>query len=274
MEPMRWALALAMGLIGGGCLRGVSLDDQVFPCRSAADCIDGYTCDAVRFVCVTRGTESRDAGPLVLLDAQPVLDATVLTDAGRGDAMLLVDAGPTDARGPAGIGDPCAGDGSQRCTEGTCVDGVCCKSACDGLCERCDRTPGECTAEVRGGDPADECPDLDCASLTWGLLTNTCYAYRAETRASTCDGAGQCTQPSCADADRGVVLAVCADAACVAPNACPRNRPVDDFDASDELCGGAEQRCSVDNAERGCCSPTGRCCAQDLCTDPPDPRCL
>ncbi len=266
------ALLLTAALTGAGCLQGVDLDQRVFPCRSAADCVEGFLCHPARFVCVAVGTATStpDSGMVTpARDAQPTDSA-----APAGDAQPLDDAGgdagpaPGDGGPSAGlIGDRCDPAGTERCREGTCVDGVCCKEACDGLCERCDSSPGECTPVTRGRDPADECPDLDCAGLTYGLEANTCYAYRAETRASTCDGARACTRASCADAARGAVLAVCVDLACVANGACPRGAAVADYDSAEELCGGPDQSCASGNLERGCCAPNGRCCAEDLCTE-------
>jgi uncharacterized protein (TIGR03382 family) len=59
---------------------------------------------------------------------------------------------------------------AEQCLSGFCVDGVCCTSACDGTCERCDDSPGACTSAPEGTDPDDEC------SLA-------------------CDGAGACEIP-------------------------------------------------------------------------------
>lgn len=59
-------------------------------------------------------------------------------------------------------GMPCT-DGAQ-CLSGSCADDVCCDSACDGLCERCNvpTAPGTCTALGAGTDPDDECPVSEC----------------------------------------------------------------------------------------------------------------
>ena len=79
-----------------------------------------------------------------------------------------------------GCGEPCldaclpAGDaclGGAECLSDFCADGVCCDTACDGLCESCaqENLAGICSAYVLGDDPDGEC----------GL----CQA---------CDGAGAC----------------------------------------------------------------------------------
>ncbi len=74
-----------------------------------------------------------------------------------------------------GPGEPCD-LGFGLCDVGlTCVDGVCCTSKCNGVCERCDLeqatggirdepwTTGHCTAIEAGQDPDSECPaDNSC----------------------------------------------------------------------------------------------------------------
>jgi MYXO-CTERM domain-containing protein len=64
-----------------------------------------------------------------------------------------------------------------ECLSGFCADGVCCDSACDKTCERCDFAlqVGTCTPHDSGTDPDGEClgGDPSCAS--------------------TCDGASACS---------------------------------------------------------------------------------
>ncbi len=259
-----WALLLVGGT--AACLRDVELDAQPYPCRSGADCVAGYVCDPSRFVCVLDGTRTptvSDGG----VHADAALEPH---DAGPAPDAAPADAARADAAAAPKLGDPCA-DGV--CGEGRCVDGVCCASACEGPCERCDLRPGECVPVPRGRDPDDECPDLDCATLTHGLVGGVCYAYRAETRAATCDGARACTRPSCADAAQGVGLARCADEGCVAPGVCPAGQPIVRFDSPEELCGGPRQVCRAQTVGEGCCSPVGRCCPAGTCEAAPNDRC-
>jgi hypothetical protein len=80
-----------------------------------------------------------------------------------------------------GLGAPCPGPAA--CQTGFCVDGVCCDSACSGLCQACSSAAkgggldGACGFAAAGSDPRDSCPD-DGAP--------TCD------RDGTCDGQGQC----------------------------------------------------------------------------------
>ena len=68
---------------------------------------------------------------------------------------------------------------ASACASGFCVDGVCCESACDGICVSCDQAgqAGKCSAYTAGSDPQKEC----------GLGSGVCR--------STCNGAGACDYP-------------------------------------------------------------------------------
>jgi hypothetical protein len=66
------------------------------------------------------------------------------------------------AEGPHAPGSkPIATECSEgnECSSGFCVDGVCCESACDGVCEACNRlgAVGRCAAIPDGQDPDKEC---------------------------------------------------------------------------------------------------------------------
>lgn len=99
---------------------------------------------------------------------------TAETDTGAGDTSGGAASGGavTESTGAAeclegdgcGIGDPCAGP--QSCASGFCVDGVCCETACDGVCERCDPL-GTCIADSPASDP--ECAGEEDSTWTLGL---------------------------------------------------------------------------------------------------------
>ncbi len=71
---MRRAIASA-ALWGAlsGCVGGAKLEDHEYACRAPSDCISGYFCHPLRFICVKIGTSTTtaDAGALDtgLLDA-------------------------------------------------------------------------------------------------------------------------------------------------------------------------------------------------------------
>jgi hypothetical protein len=76
------------------------------------------------------------------------------------------------------------------CSEGFCVDGVCCETECLGTCESCDQdgVEGACTPIPEGTDPDDEC-------------------------GSECDGAGLCLPgPDAGPGDAGALDAGAPDA--------------------------------------------------------------
>jgi len=164
-----------------------------------------------------------------------------------------------------------------ECAEGTCVDGVCCRAACDGVCESCDGT-GTCVAdpaESSCGDglqcfgrgaclspdgaacqTAAECGSSNCEPAVGG--GNVCCA-EACPEGQFCNGAGACVSP---ESDLG---APCSDDADCIGGRC--------FDGvcCDSECGGACETCVAPGSEGRCSSspvgsadplcPTGRQCA-------------
>jgi hypothetical protein len=107
-----------------------------------------------------------------------------------------------------GVGSPC---GSAAECQGTlgCVDGVCCSSACTGLCQACDvvGSEGTCTPVPDGLDPDGECNGLSCSSYYdgWGGSNlDACYAKAdLDASAHSCNGAGQCATAAEACPGRG-----------------------------------------------------------------------
>lgn len=105
-------------------------------------------------------------------------------------------------------GDPCSDTGA--CITGlSCVDGVCCNTECDGICESCAEPDHEGTCVAVDGDPRGDrpsCPGTPpCAGECNGTKRDGCsFADRATVCAparcdndssvgeSTCDGAGEC----------------------------------------------------------------------------------
>ncbi|HJZ83700.1 MAG TPA: kelch repeat-containing protein [Polyangia bacterium] len=86
-------------------------------------------------------------------------------------------------------GGPCTSP--TQCDTGRCVDGVCCETACDGVCKACNLspTPGECTSVVGAQDP------------------DTCAGSQI------CGPSGQCGLPNGQPCTAGVT--VCASGLCV-----------------------------------------------------------
>jgi hypothetical protein len=111
---------------------------------------------------------------------------------------------PVAAGTPCGFDDLCDGEGNCRlragdacsadvhCSTDRCIDGVCCKTSCDGLCERCG-AEGNCIPIASGQDVDDECDDASCdgtghcatGALIWaqrfgGGLTDAAKAVAVE----------------------------------------------------------------------------------------------
>ena len=117
------------------------------------------------------------------------------------------------------------------CATGFCVDGVCCESACEGLCESCavDGLLGVCSAVPEGYDPRGDCPiDSESTCGRSGVCSGlrSCGLYPEGTvcsqpecvgetliEAGECDGAGECLtiQHDCAPqlCVEGECLATC-----------------------------------------------------------------
>src|SRR5450432_2000533 len=68
------------------------------------------------------------------------------------------DGSPTNGDAAPGLGNKCTT--TAQCNAGqTCADGVCCESACDGVCESCNQpmAAGHCNPIPAMTDPDKEC---------------------------------------------------------------------------------------------------------------------
>lgn len=57
----RWLAAIAV-LACAACLDDFDVETKTYPCRKDADCVEGYRCDVVRWVCVEASMATLDAG--------------------------------------------------------------------------------------------------------------------------------------------------------------------------------------------------------------------
>jgi len=243
-----------VGLLGAGCVEPWDLDNRRFPCRAETDCVEGFTCHPDDFVCVPTGSVDASA---TASDARPRLDA----DARIPDATMTPTVAPDAGLLPM-LGETCTGP----CGEGTCVDGFCCNRACDGPCERCDQTPGQCEAAAAGTDPDDDCDGaFECADVLFGLDGGECFACPAAAAPSgTCDGAGACRPDGCTCDVAGAQVSRCRNADCIRADACPAGTRTALFDERVELCAIGE---ACGGAFAGCCSARGACCPAPMCAD-------
>jgi hypothetical protein len=173
-------------------------------CASNGECPTGFCVDSV--CCDTACSGTCEACDL----------------AGGEGTCLPIPAGQ-DPAGECGAGASCDGIGACRlanggtctlgseCLSGFCADGVCCNTACDGVCEQCNAagSVGSCTAAPAGTDPGNDCP-IDptstcgrtgvcsgsgaCALYPAGTVcaAGGCASTTSANREDTCDGSGTC----------------------------------------------------------------------------------
>lgn len=167
-------------------------------------------------------------------------------------------------------GGTCSATG--QCVSGlTCVDGVCCNSACSGQCQACDVNPGTCTT-VPSGQPHGDRPACGsdgtlCAGSCNGTVTTSCFypgasteciaascADGVETLRSVCNAAGRCNPKQTAD---------CSPFSC-GPTACFGNCSDNVQCEAGKYCLGGNCVPKLDNGD--VCS-NGSQCESDLCVD-------
>ena len=108
-------------------------------------------------------------------------------------------------------GDPCQSTG--QCQAGmTCVDGVCCREACSGYCERCEAGTGACVAVAAGQQETDPASGNNCSN---GFqCTGQRGGCKARTgQACTSNDGSDCVSGSC-EATVGGGARVCCSQAC------------------------------------------------------------
>ncbi len=114
------------------------------------------------------------------------------SDAGGGGTSgrdAAPDATPDGSAGTAALnqlGAACQAD--AECASQHCADGVCCDTACNGLCAQCSKA-GHCQPAADD----DACPVIGCTAGT-----NQCVTYEARIATGRCKALGACkTQPDC-----------------------------------------------------------------------------
>lgn len=171
------------------------------------------------------------------------------------------------------------GDATE-CKNGFCQQGVCCHTACTGICQSCALagTTGTCSNVANGAaDPGARCMDQGAASCGTDGFCNgagACRKYPASTPCAapscptgtstktsgrTCDGAGVCqaaTMSSCApykcnDTGTDCKAACTSDNDCVGPEIC---------DPMTNLCGNKKRLGQA-------CTATSDCLTGNFCTD-------
>ncbi|HEY0705385.1 MAG TPA: PA14 domain-containing protein, partial [Polyangia bacterium] len=211
-----------MALLAGGIvLLGTAACLQLGPPQSVSRV--GTTVDDVRDARTGNDANGFEAGRADGMDAgQPagrldtgLMDTTVVRDVppdpkpdgqpeGQPDLQPDLPMVPKDLP----LGSACQSGSS--CGSGTCAEGVCCDSACGGLCESCITAGarGSCRPASAGTDPRNQCTDEGVATCGRDGSCDgarACRRYPADTvcaagacsagmitAASRCDSAGAC----------------------------------------------------------------------------------
>jgi len=210
-------------------------------CNANGACVDGATASCTPYGCSTSGrgcaTACSAAGGTNVSACRPGFTCDTATGACLGSR-------------PAGA--LCAANG--ECGSNTCVGGVCCSSACDGPCERCD-LDGVCKPFARGAAPRSEACGTYTCNGTSGACSTQCSAAGDCVTGIPCN-TGEC-RGSLANGAACTIGAACASGVCADGVCCNR------------ACGGCEA-CSAlakDHGVDGVCEyvaaglPHGDACA-------------
>jgi hypothetical protein len=157
---------------------------------------------------------------------------------------------------------------SDDCSSKQCVDGVCCGTACDGPCERCEAGSGACVT-VPAGQTSSRCPDPTSTCTEKGACAN-CENEKFDEKLETdvdCGGGG------CAPCGNGKVCARdsdCASCICEGSTCQPKrcnNRKKDGCE-SDVDCGGVCGPCGLSQTcdDKADCATAS--CADGKCVSP------
>jgi uncharacterized repeat protein (TIGR01451 family) len=164
---------------------------------------------------------------------------------------------------------------ANQCKSGTCVDGVCCNTACDGQCEACDvaGSVGTCapvTGAPHGGRAACASDGSACGGTCDGSNPTSCAYPGAATqcRAAACEGATAILAASCngTGACPPVQTQACDPYVCGA-TACQGNCTQDSECAADAYCSAGVCTPKQDNG--GVCGAANQCksgtCVDGVC---------
>ena len=157
-----------------------------------------------------------------------------------------------------GLGAACGG--SNECLSGHCVDGVCCNSACDGVCEACGN--GLCSPVTNAADPDTCAAPKECdASAACKKPNGMVCAAAADCKTNFCVD-GICCDTSCTGACKACDIApdigTCSDVVVGTPDTCPPSTTCNGYGACFKAIG---QACSnAFDCQSGFCA-NGVCCS-------------
>ncbi|MGH2533584.1 MAG: hypothetical protein ACRDJW_14895 [Thermomicrobiales bacterium] len=126
--------------------------------------------------------------------------ACLTTCSGNGDCVGAAHCAGGICQGDKPLGQGCVG--ADQCQSGVCVDGVCCNTACSGVCQACN-VPGNlgfCTEEANGTTcQGGTCCDGKCVNIQTSLQhCGGCNrACRLSPTAESCEMSPICVAGSC-----------------------------------------------------------------------------
>lgn len=188
-RPTSILCALALALLGASCLLDRSTG-ELEPGGTGGEGQGGTGFEG----CVT----SDQCPPAATLCQVPACVAGACTFDNKSPGSACENDGVCDEEGfcKAAIGQLC--DGPDVCYAASCVDGLCCDTACDGICSSClvAGLEGTCSPEPSGTVSGD-CPSSSCdglgacvtGDLSWGVTFGGSASY-AEGFAIAADGQG------------------------------------------------------------------------------------
>ncbi len=176
-------------------------------------------------------------------------------------------------------GATCSGNSATECKSGNCVDGFCCDTACNGVCQACSNaltgaSNGSCKP-IKANTFSGECADNGTASCgTNGKCdgAGACQNYAAGTtcigascasptsrnNVDTCNGSGTCT-------DNGVTN--CATGYACLSGTCQTSCTDDTACASAYYCDTVAKQCVADKPQGQACSSNSACAGNANCVD-------
>jgi hypothetical protein len=245
--------------IGEACVTGAD-------CTSG-NCVDGYccntactagceVCNATPGTCTAapKGSGGRVGCGAALCDGTSHTCATSCTS--DADCSSTGYCNGTTCVSTLSVSATCARD--RMCASGSCRDGVCCGSACNGACQACSvakgaTKDGTCTNLPATTEPA-ACLGYKCSG-TSGACATSCTTDASCAAGNYCDGAF--CQPARKLGDTCTRTSQCATGATCADGVC-----------CNAACSGTCEACAADHKESG--DASGTCGPAKSGTDPGD----